>query len=175
MNSPGVNSPGVDYDVHEPAVGITHAFTPTLNASGQVGYFWQQPKTGSGESGFSYKGELTNIDPRTTYKVSLQGGYQEDFFTSENLGFNRYHRLTGSLSHMLDRRISIGGFASIERAEFVQPEHRDTIWGIGGRASYMPLKWLTLALEVSHSDRQSDVSIFEYTENRGMFTITATY
>ena len=26
-------------------------------------------------------------------------------------------------------------------------------------ASYMPLKWLTLALEVSHKDRQSDVSI----------------
>jgi hypothetical protein len=175
VNSPGVNSPGVDYDVHEPAVGITHAFSPTLNASAQVGYFWRQPKTGSGESGFSYKGELTNIDPRTTYKVSLQGGYTEDFFTSENLGFNRYHRLTGSVTHMLDRRISVGGFASIERAEFDQPEHRDTTWGIGGRASYMPLKWLTLALEVSHNDKQSDVSLYEYTENRGMFTITATY
>jgi hypothetical protein len=39
----------------------------------------------------------------------------------------------------------------------------------------MPLKWLTLALEVSHNDRQSDVSFYEYTENRAMLTITATY
>jgi hypothetical protein len=165
----------VNYDVNEPAVGITYALTPTLNGSAQVGYFWKKPENGPTKDGFSYKGELRNIDPRTTFQISLQGGYTEDFFTSENWGFNRYHRLTGSLTHMLDRRISVGGFASFEKAEFDQPEHRDTIWGIGGRASYMPLKWLTLALEVSHNDRQSDVSLYEYTENRGMFTITATY
>lgn len=164
-----------DYDIHEPGVGMTFAFTPTLTASAQVGYFWTEPSSGSGKDGFSYKGELANIDPRTTYKLSLQGGYTEDFFTAENLGFNRYHRLTGSLTHLLDKRISVGGFGSFELAEFDLPEHRDTIWGVGGRASYMPLKWLTLALEVSHKERQSDVSIYEYTENRGMFTITATY
>jgi hypothetical protein len=168
-------SPGVNYDVHEPALGITHALTPTLNVSAQVGYFWMKPEKGLGKDGFSYKGELVNIDPRTTYKLSLQGGYTEDFFTSENLGFNRYHRLTGSLNHMLDRRISVGCFASIERAEFNQPEHRDTTWGIGGRAAYMPLTWLTLALEISYKDRQSDVSSYEYTENKGMFRITTTY
>ena len=93
-----------------PASGMTFAITPTLNASAQAGYFWTEPKTGEGKSGYSYKGELTNIDPRTTYKMSLQGGYTEDFFTAENLGFNRYHRLTGSLNHMLDKRISIGCF-----------------------------------------------------------------
>ena len=168
-------SPGVNYDVHEVATGITYALTPTFNGSAQVGYFWKKPETGSRTDGFSYKGELRNIDPRTTFQVSLQGGYTEDFFTSENLGFNRYHRLTGSVTQMLDRRFSVGGFASFELAEFDQPEHKDTIWGVGGRASYMPLKWLTLALEVSHKERQSDVSIYEYTENRGMFTITATY
>jgi hypothetical protein len=168
-------SPGVNYDIHEPAVGIIHALSPTLNLSVQVGYFWMKPGTGSGTDGFSYKGELRNVDPRTTFQLSLQGGYTEDFFTSENLGFNRYHRLTGSLTHMIERRFSIGGFGSIERAEFDRPAHKDTVWGVGGRTSYMPLKWLTLALEVSHKDRQSDDSAFEYTENRGMFIITAAY
>jgi hypothetical protein len=164
-----------DYDIHEPTVGMTFAFSPTLTASIQAGYFWTKPKTGDGKDGYSYKGELANIDPRTTYKLSLQGGYTEDFFTAENLGFNRYHRLTGSLNHKLDQRMSIGCFGNLERAEFEGPDHRDTVWGIGARASYMPLKWLTLALEVSHKDRQSDVALYEYTENRGMFTITATY
>jgi hypothetical protein len=165
----------IGYDIHEPGVGMTFTISPTLTATAMVGYFWANPNTGSGKDGPSYQAILANSDPRTTYILSLQGGYTEDFFTSENLGFARYHRLTGSLTHRLDRRISVGGFASFERAEFDQPDHRDSIWGIGGRASYMPLKWLTLALEVSHKDRQSDVSYYEYTENRGMFTITATY
>jgi hypothetical protein len=164
-----------DYDIHEPNVGMTFAISPTFTASAQAGYFWTEPKTGSGKSGFSYKGELANIDPRTTYKVSMQGGYTEDFFTAENLGFSRYHRLTGSLNHMLDKRISIGCMGSLEQADYGAPEHSDKTWGITGTASYMPLKWLTLALEVSHKDRQSDVAFYEYQENRGMFKITATY
>ncbi|NPU84662.1 MAG: outer membrane beta-barrel protein [Syntrophaceae bacterium] len=169
------DSPGVDYDIHEPIVGITYALTPTLNASAQAGYFWKVPESGSRKDGFSYKADLKNIDPRTTFQISIKGGYTEDFFTSENLGFNRYHRVTGSVTHMLDRHISIGAFGSYERAEFDQPEHKDDIWGIGARASYSPLKWLTLALEISRRNRNSDVSTYDYTENRGMLTVTATY
>lgn len=164
-----------DYNIHEPNVGMTFTITPAFTASVQAGYFWTEPGAGSKKSGYSYKGELRNLDPRTTFHLSLQGGYTEDLFTSENLGFNRYHRLTGSLTHRLDRQLSLGGFASVERAEFAQPEHTDTTWGVGGRVSYMPLKWLTLALEVSHKERQSDLSLYDYRENRGMATITATY
>lgn len=167
-------SPGIDYDVHEPDVGMTFTMTPTLTASAQAGYFWTEPKTGPKRDGISYKGELANVDPRTTYKLSLQGGYTEDFFTSENLGFNRYHRLTGSLTHLLEKRISIGCSGSLERADF-DADRRDTIWGIGGMASCMPLKWLTLSLEVSHRDRDSNVNSNDYTENRGILRITATY
>jgi hypothetical protein len=63
---------------------------------------------------------------------------------------------------------------SVERADY-EPDRRDTIWGINGTASYMPLKWLTLALDLSHKDRQSTIELNEYKENRGMFRITATY
>ena len=164
-----------DYDVHEPNVGMTFAFTPTLTASAQAGYFWTVPKTGEGKSGFSYQGELVNTDQRTTYKLSLQGGYKEDLFTSENLGFTRYHRLTGSLNHKLDQRISIGCLGSLERAIYDAPDRTDTIWGISGTASYMPLKWLTLALEVSHRENQSSLDTADYAENSAMFKITATY
>lgn len=163
-----------DYDIHEPNVGLTFAVSPTLTASAQAGYFWTEPSTGEGKSGFSYKGELANTDPRTTYKLSAQGGYTEDLFTSENLGFSRYHRLTGSLNHQLDKRFSVGCMGSVERADY-EPDRRDTIWGINGTASYMALKWLTLALDLSHKDRQSTIELNEYKENRGMFRITATY
>ena len=49
------------------AVGMTFAISPTLTASAQAGYFWTEPEDGDpGTDGFSYKGELGNIDPRTT-------------------------------------------------------------------------------------------------------------
>jgi len=163
------------YDIHEPNVGMTFAFTPTLNASIQGGYYWQNPETGSGNSGYSFQGDLTGSDARTTYKLSLQGGYKEDLFTSENLGFTRYYRLTGSLNHQLAPRISIGCLGSLERAMYETTDRTDTIWGVTGTASYMPLKWLTLAMEVSHRENQSSVDTASYAENRVMLTMTATY
>jgi len=120
-------------------------------------------------------GSLTSTDPRTTYNLSLQGGYKEDFFTAENLGFTRYHRLTGSLNHRLDQRTSIGCLGSVEHAQYDASDRSDTIWGITGTASYMALKWLALALEVSYRENQSSLDTASYTEARGMFKITATY
>jgi hypothetical protein len=164
-----------DYDVNDAAVGITHAFTPTLTASAQVGYFVHNPKAGSKEDGISYKAELRNADARTTYQISAEGGYKEDFFTSENLGFTKYHRITGSARHSLDRRFSVGCRGSIEWAEYLDPERTDTIWGVAGTASYQPLRWLTFSLELSHKENQSDLETDEYKENRAMLMVTATY
>lgn len=166
--------PSVNYDIHEPSVGISYAFSPVLNGSVQAGYFLKDPETGSRRDGISYKAGITNRDVRTSYVLSLQGGYNEDYFTSENLGFSRYHRLTGSVTHSLDMRTSIGLYGNGERADF-DSDRRDWIWGIGAKASYNPLKWLILSLDVSHKERDSDVDINDYTENRGVIIITATY
>jgi len=174
-SEPSESQFSADYDIHEPGVGMTYAIGPTLTVSAQVGYFWAKPKTGSGKDGLSYKAELANSDPRTTSKLSLQGGYTEDYFTSENSGFIQYHRLTGSLNHKLDKRLTIGCLGSVEQADYNRDDRRDTIWGIGGTSSYMPLKWLTFALEITHRERQSNIDLNDYTENRAMFMITATY
>lgn len=169
------NASGFDYDIHEPAVGIAWAFSPSLTASAQAGYFQQAPKTGSRKDGLSYKAEVKNTDPRTSYQLSLQGGYTEDYFTAENLGFNRYHRITGSVTHFLDRRFSLGCLGSLEWAEYDSQNHKDTVWGITGTASYRPVKWLTVSLEASHRERQSNVADFEYKQNRVILSATAEY
>ena len=133
------------------------------------------PKVGSGSSGPSYKGGLTGIDGHTTYNINLQGGYTEDYFTSQNLGFNKYQRLTGSITHQLDKRISLGLLGSVERTDYTSSDQSDTTWGISGTASYMLLKWLTVSLVISHKELQSNIKENEYAENRGMLSITATY
>ena len=173
FNSPSID---LDYDIHNSSVGVTYIFSPTLSASAQVGYFWQTPDVGSGTNGVSYKASIMKLgDARTTYVVGLQGGYTEDYFTAENLGFQKYHRLTGSVTHFLEKRLSVIFAGSIERVEFISQDRNDWIWGVGGTLSYMPLKWLTLALEISHKEDDSNTDIFDYTENRGLIRITATY
>jgi hypothetical protein len=164
-----------DYDIHEPFLGISHAFSPTFSASAQVGYFWKEMDTGSKTDGASYKASITNRDVRTTIVLSLQGGYTEDYFTSENLGFNRYHRLTGSVTHYLEKRTSIGLAGNVERVEYSAEERDDWIWGVVGTLSHTLLKWLTIALEISHRELNSNIEINDYEENRGMIKITATY
>lgn len=164
-----------NYDVHNPSVGITYAFDPTFIVAAEIGYFWYKPNFGSELEGMSYKASVMNRDVRTTYIVSLQGGYTQDYFTSENLGFEKYHRLTGSVTHFLEKRLSVALAGSIERVEYTGEDRNDWIWGVKGTLSYMPLKWLTLALEISHTEDNSNTDIYDYTENRGMIRITATY
>jgi hypothetical protein len=62
----------------------------------------------------------------------------------------------------------------VERAEF-ENDRKDWIWGVGGTLSHSPLKWLTLALELSHRENNSNIDAYDYTENRGIIRITATY
>jgi uncharacterized protein (PEP-CTERM system associated) len=125
--------------------------------------------------GYTYKANIVNRDAQTTYVVSLQGGYNEDYFTSENLGLNRYHRLTGSITHSLEKRTSISFAGNIERVDYSSQDRGDWIWGTVGTLSHTPLKWLTLALELSHRELDSNIDTNDYTENRVMIRISASY
>ena len=74
-------------------------------------------KSAQNNNGVTFKADITQLDARTTYRLSVQGGYTQDVFTSQNLGFRKYYRATGSITHFLDRRLSIGCLGSVERAE----------------------------------------------------------
>lgn len=176
------SSPELDYDINEGDVGLTYTFTSTLKGSAQVGYYRMTPTTGSGQDGITFKGDLSSTDKQTTYSIGIQGGYIEDYFTSENLGFQKYYRATGSITHFLDRRLSIGLWGSIERDpgsnSVSVPSQRLTILGAGANLSYQPLKWLKISLDYNYSQRNSNYyyeMTNEYIENKCMLTVTATY
>jgi hypothetical protein len=166
----------MDYNIYEPSVGLTYILTSTLTASAQIGYYWMEYLNQNPQyNGLTFKVDLANTDVQTTYVLSIQGGYTEDYFTSQNLGFEKYYRATGSIKHNLEKRFSIGCSASIERVEFVGQERIDTMWSVGPSASYQLLKWLSLSLEISHNANQSNVPADEYIENKGILRLTASY
>lgn len=174
----------MDYEIYETSLGITYLFSPTLTASAEVGYYWQNPEVGNTDDGVTFNVNITQRTPRTTYILSLQGGYIVDQFTSENLGFRKYYRATGSITHFLDRQLSIGCLGSVERSE--EPETRsvsdpgleETIWRAGANVTYLPFQWLNISLGYNYV--QNDTNAFyeltdAYTENRVMLSVTATY
>ena len=101
-------SPGIDYEVHTPNVGIEHAFSQTLSGRLQVGYFWWIPKEGDSESGFSGSASITKRTQRTNYSLNLSAGYLEDYYSAENLGSARSYRGIASISHTLMERFTVG-------------------------------------------------------------------
>jgi hypothetical protein len=174
------DNPGTDYAVYRPSLGMEHAFSPTLSVKIQGGYFWENPERGSTVEGPFYDILLTQRGKRTTYTLSFQGGYTEDYFTAENQGFTQYHRALGRVTYQLLRQMNVGLFGSYEWAKYPgsvveDKEPKDQTWAVGVNASYQILKWLNASLDVSHRENRSNISDREYSEYRGMIKVTATY
>ena len=175
-----LESPSIDYLVYRPSLGIQHAFNPTLSGKAQFGYFWHNPERGSTTSGFYYDVNLTQLVKKTTYTLSSQGGYTEDYFTSQNLGFSKSYRVIGRIDHQLFEKMSVGLFSSFEWNKQAGSATggktpTDKIWAVGGNSSYQILKWLTVSLNLSFRENYSNISDRDYSEYRAFLKATATY
>jgi hypothetical protein len=176
-------SPGVNYNIQAPSLGIEHAFSPTLSASVQLGYFWQSPEKGSGENGPTYNVVLTQRGQRITYALLLQGGYREDFFTTDNQGFTLYHRAVGSIRYQIAERVATTLSGSYERTKsgisqsgsLLGVRQIENLWGANGSVSYQMLRWLNGMFSLSYRVDDSNISTRDYAEFRGLFQLTATY
>jgi hypothetical protein len=174
------DSPSIDYVIHRPSLGVEHAFSPTLTARVQGGYYWQNPERGSTTDGVFYDVSLSQRARNTTYTFSFQGGYTEDYFTAENLGFNKYYRAIGRVTHQPLEKMTVGLFGSYEWIKYYADVaetsgQKDQIWTIGADASYQFFRWLTLSLQGSYRENHSNFDTADYTEYRGIFRITASF
>jgi hypothetical protein len=164
-------NPGIDYDVHNPSLGIEYKFSPTLTGTAQGGYYWRIPAEGTTSRGPFFILSLTQIAERTTYTVLAQGGYTQDYFTAQNLGFAKYYRAYGTISHRLTERMTVSATGSVERSTF-SDGRKDWIWIVGGGPSYSLFRWLSIFLEGSFTEDYSNISGSGYKEYRVMAGIT---
>jgi len=172
----------LNYQIYETSVGLSYLFSETLTASAEAGYYWLEPEAGiNRDGGVSFKADVIQSGERTRYRLSLQGGYILDYFTSQNLGFRKFYRATGSITHFLDRRLSIGCLGRIQRSEEESGSDtalRNTTWSVGANVAYTPLKWLQISLEYAYIQNNTNYiyeTTNEYKENRAMLMVTATY
>jgi hypothetical protein len=160
-----------DYDVYNPSLGIEYKFSPTLTGSLQGGYFWQFSDDDSETKGPFFRVSLIQTGQKTSYALMLDGGYSRDYFTAENLGFQKYYRAYGTINHRLTQRLSAQLTGSVDRVWY--PDNRkDWIWDGRVSASYLLFRWLTIGLEGGHREARSTVAGLDYSEYSGIFRIT---
>jgi hypothetical protein len=163
--------PGVDYDVHNPSLGIEYKFSPTLVGAFQGGYFWKLADNDSETKGPFFRLSLIQTGQKTTYALILDGGYSRDYFTAQNLGFQKYYRAYGTINHRLTQRLSARLTGSVDRVWY--PDNRkEWIWDGRVSASYLLFRWLTITLEGGHREARSTVAGLGYSEYSGIFGIT---
>jgi hypothetical protein len=164
-------NPGVDYYIHKPSLGIEYKFSPTLTGTVQGGYYWQVSDEDAESKGPHFFVSLIERGKRTTYSLIGEGGYTQDYFTSQNLGFNKYYRAYGTINHKLTDRLSVRATGSMERPKY-SDGRKDWIWDGRISTSYLFFQWLTVALEGGHREARSNVDGSGYSEYSGIFRIT---
>jgi hypothetical protein len=169
--------PGVDFYVNNPSVGITHAFTPTLTSSLQVGYFWRTPEFGEIIKGPTVDARITQTTPRLTLGLTVQGGYAYDFFGGEGLGFTKYYRGIALVSYKWAERLSSSLTYTLEWDEYPEEgDRKDWFSRVeAGLLSYQPWRWFTVALGGSYGWRDSNQDVNDYEEWRAFLRLTASY
>jgi hypothetical protein len=164
-------SPGIDYYIHNPSLGIQYQFSPTLTGLAQGGYWWQVPKEGSKEQGPFFILSLTQRTERTFYTISVQGGYTEDYITAENRGFTETYSGYATIQHQLTQRLSIGLTGYVGSNQYAGDE-KEWQYDVRVAPSYLLFRWLTVSMEASYRQNYSNIPTNDYTEFRGLLRIT---
>jgi hypothetical protein len=164
-------SPGIDYYVHNPSLGIQYQFSPTLVGLAQGGYYLQIPKQGSRNGGPTVNLSLTQRLQRTQYTLSFIGGYTEDYVTAENRGFTETYTAYGTVRHLLTQRLDVQLTGYMARYEYSNQE-KAWDWSVRAGSSYVLFRWLTISMEGGYRGYNSNLPGNDYTEFRGIFRLT---
>jgi len=163
-----------DYDVHNPWVGVTHAFSAWTTVTAHVGYFFQVRDTGEDADGPSFDASLTRRFERGTLSLAAQGGWDEAFQEAEQRGFSQYWSVRAKGDYALQERLK--GFAGLSyRMDMQEQEPADqewTTWRADCGLDWSFRRWLSLRLTFAHAERDDDVDRDDYTDNRVMLLIT---
>lgn len=165
---------GDDYQVYSPLAGFVWQERQNTRFAVSFGYFYQDNETGEDDDGI-----VGTVETSYTWAegsiVSVIGdaGYDKASFGSENLGFNPYYSLAGTVTHPLSRRVVGNLFGGYRRNLYTDedPDREDIVWRAGCGLAYQALPWMTLRLDYLYQNTDSNVDTEDYTDNRGILTV----
>ena len=170
----------VDYQVYNPAAGVTFTFAEEAAIELGAGYFFQDRADGETESGpvINLDMEKTWRFKRGSFRISGGSGFEQTYFGSENLGFTEYYGARSALEYSLTRYLQ--GTASLDyrfnRYLDEDPVQEDHVASATAGLTYTLTRWLDISLEDTYSvveTNQKDLNANDYRENSVMLSVTA--
>ena len=167
-----------DYRVYDPSIGISYIIAEDTFLSMNVGYFIQDRKNSDDESGLTLTGNLgkTWEFKRGSINATGSSGYEETYFGSENLGFNRHYGAEASANYRMAKSLTGNISGSFRRNKYInQDDNRtDRVKSAGAGLTFNPItiRWLHLSLNYSYSTVDSTQKENKYDENRVLLSIT---
>jgi hypothetical protein len=169
-----------DYRVHQGTLGTSLAFGPHTTLDVGAGYFFQDVDSGEDRDGPVANVLLSTRRERLTLRLGGNGGYDESYFTSENLGFAKYWEAVGAVEYQLTAPLAVLASGSYRWEKYYDTtgageDRTDKTWLATAGFRYAFLRYLTLSLDGTHTERSSDVREEEFTDNRATLRLTWAY
>ncbi len=162
-----------DYKVHEGLLGFEHAFSPAYSVSAGAGYFVQDRADSSEEDGFVFNFLLSKTHERGSIEMGGDGGYDQAALDPRDTGFTRFWRVETSADYQVMEPLTAYATGSFRHdKEDDTNRNYDIIRGTCG-LRWTFLRWFTLSLDYSYSERDDDLAIESYTDNRVSLTLMA--
>jgi hypothetical protein len=163
-----------DYQTHDTTIGFNYAVEEDISLSASTGYFVQKLEDSDDEDGTILNLSLAKTLRRGGYRLEVGTGYDNVFFTAENLGFNVHYRAGFTADYELFRRFrgDIYGAYRFEDYRRQTPEREDDIYRAGGGITWIPALWANIRLGYSFRRVDSTESTNDYEENRVLLTFS---
>jgi hypothetical protein len=163
-----------DFNVHQGFAGLDHSFSPEYTVSASVGYFLQVNELTDNQGGPTFTAYLTRKFSRGSVTVGGNGGWSyENLQQGAGLttGFSKYYGGYASGTYELFERVTVYGGLSYRQDKYTL-DRADYIRGnFGARWDF--LRYFFMALDYSYVQRNEDLGVDEYTDNRIMLSIGA--
>jgi hypothetical protein len=165
-----------DYVVHDGYVGVEHAFSPQYSIAARAGYFIQiNDISEEDQDGPSFTASLTRNFDRGSVTLGGEGGWEEEYLArgfGRTSGFTEYYGGYARITYQVFEpvRIFAGGSYRHDKDEL---NIRSDVVRANGGFTWTFLRWFSLTVSYTYADRNDDIELNSYTDNRVTATLTA--
>jgi hypothetical protein len=164
-----------DYVVHNGIIGMDHTFSPEYTLSASLGYFIKVNDITDNQSGPTYTLALARNFSRGNITVGGAGGWEEVYLTRglfQTTGYTQYYSGYVNGTYQLLEPLSIYAGVSY-RHDKDELDLTSQFYRGNCGLKWTFLRWFSLALDYTYADRNDDIEINSYTDNRVMLILTA--
>lgn len=178
------------YQTHQAVVGFKREFNEILSGEIWGGYQTVDYKKEQEGTVEDFQGPVYNVSlTAKTEKSNARLMFEQ---TSSDLGdiggsYYQVRRFSADMGHLFLEKIFMqlyGFYQQLRYGELLvmtnsgdSEKRKDNVWSIGAKVEYPIHKWITIALSLSHAERESnEIGMWgDYTQNIIFFTIKTRY